>query len=130
VNHVLLVGHSYGGMVISGVAEKMEKSILSLLMVDAFLPETGQAPVDLQPPSVQDTLRSAERSGTTTFPPRSAAFFNVNERDPAWVDSISGWRMPARKPGGSMRLGCGHDVMLDMPERAEILQEDLSRRAP
>jgi len=84
---VVLVGHSYGGMVISDVAEKMEKSISSFLMVDAFLPETGQAPVDLQPPSVQDTLRSAERNGTTTFQPRSAAFFNVNERDPAWVDA-------------------------------------------
>jgi hypothetical protein len=29
VNHVLLVGDSYGGLVISGVAEKMEKSISS-----------------------------------------------------------------------------------------------------
>jgi pimeloyl-ACP methyl ester carboxylesterase len=57
LNHVVLVGHSYGGMVISGVAEKMEKSISSFVMVDAFLPETGQAPVDLQPPSVQDSLR-------------------------------------------------------------------------
>jgi len=28
-------------------------------------------------------------------------------------------------------VGCGHDVMLDMPERlANILQEELSRRAP
>jgi pimeloyl-ACP methyl ester carboxylesterase len=56
LNHVVLVGHSYGGMVISGVAEKMEKSISSVVMVDAFLPETGQALVDLQPPSVQNTL--------------------------------------------------------------------------
>jgi pimeloyl-ACP methyl ester carboxylesterase len=79
---VVLVGHSYGGMVISGVAEKMEKSMSSFLMVDAFLPETGQAPVDLQPPSVQDTLRSAERSSTTTFPPRSAAFISMRGTAP------------------------------------------------
>jgi pimeloyl-ACP methyl ester carboxylesterase len=50
LNHVVLVGHSYGGMVISGVAEKMEKSISSFVMVDAFLSETGQALIDLQPP--------------------------------------------------------------------------------
>ena len=30
LNNVVLVGHSYAGMVISGVAEKMEKSIGSL----------------------------------------------------------------------------------------------------
>jgi hypothetical protein len=34
-----------------------------------------------------------------------------------------GWRI--------YEVGCGHDVMLDMPERlADILQEELSRRAP
>ena len=39
-------------VVISGVAEKLEKSILSFVMLDAFFPETGQALVDLQPPAV------------------------------------------------------------------------------
>ena len=43
LNNVVLVGHSYAGMVISGVAEKMEKSIASFVMLDAFFPETGQA---------------------------------------------------------------------------------------
>src|SRR5580698_7000937 len=47
---VVLVGHSYGGMVISGVAEKMEKSIASFVMLDAFMPENGQAVIDMQPP--------------------------------------------------------------------------------
>jgi hypothetical protein len=136
-------------------------------MVDAFLPETGQAR-PLQPPSVQDTLRSAERSGTTTFPPRSAAFFNVNERDPAWVDAqctpeplkcflqrltltrarerianntyIRATGYPsqpfdlgmanARAKGWRIyEVGCGHDVMLDMPERlADILRRSRPER--
>jgi pimeloyl-ACP methyl ester carboxylesterase len=43
LNDVVLVGHSYGGMVISGVAERLEKSILSFVTLDAFFPETGQA---------------------------------------------------------------------------------------
>ena len=46
LNNVVLVGHSYGGMVISGVAEKMEKAIASIVMLDAFVPEDGQAIVD------------------------------------------------------------------------------------
>ena len=39
LNNVVLVGHSYAGMVISGVAEKMEKSIGSFVMLDGFFPE-------------------------------------------------------------------------------------------
>ena len=39
---------SNAGMIITGVAEKMEKSISSFVMLDAFFPETGEAPVDLQ----------------------------------------------------------------------------------
>ena len=35
LENVVLVGHSYGGMVISGVAEKMENSISSFVMLDA-----------------------------------------------------------------------------------------------
>ena len=36
LNNVVLVGHSYAGMVVTGVAEKMEKSIASIVMLDAF----------------------------------------------------------------------------------------------
>ena len=43
LNNVVLVGHSYAGMVVTGVAERMEKSIASIVMLDAFFPETGEA---------------------------------------------------------------------------------------
>ena len=46
LNNVVLVGHSYAGMVISGVAEKVEKSIGSFVLLDAFFPETGEALVE------------------------------------------------------------------------------------
>ncbi len=84
---VVLVGHSYGGMVISGVAETMENAIASIVMLDAFFPEDGQSLVDLQPPPVRDAFLAAERGGAATMPPRPAAMFNVNERDRAWVDA-------------------------------------------
>ena len=38
LNDVVLVGHSYGGMVISGVAERLEKSILIFCTAGRFLP--------------------------------------------------------------------------------------------
>jgi hypothetical protein len=60
-------------MVISGVAEQLEKAILSFVMLDAFFPETGQALVDLQPPAIRETFLTAARNGASTIPPRPAA---------------------------------------------------------
>src|ERR1700722_14072551 len=68
--NMVLVGHSYAGMIITGVAETMEKSISSFVMLDAFFPETGEAPVDLQPPAVRDGLLAAQRNGGSAIPPR------------------------------------------------------------
>src|SRR5579862_9819800 len=64
---VQLVGHSYGGMVISGVAEKMEKSIASLVMLDAFMPEDGQGVIDIYPAQMRETVQAALRAGATTM---------------------------------------------------------------
>ena len=44
---IILVGHSYGGMVISGTASARADKIRSLVYLDAFLPEDGQALWDL-----------------------------------------------------------------------------------
>jgi pimeloyl-ACP methyl ester carboxylesterase len=38
---VVLCGHSYGGFVISGVAEKMQDAIASIVFLDALVPEHG-----------------------------------------------------------------------------------------
>ena len=86
---VVLVGHSYGGMVVSGVAEKMEKAIASFVMLDAFFPEDGQSLIDVNvpPDRVRDAILTAERSGATVMPPPPAAMFNVNEQDRTWVDA-------------------------------------------
>ncbi len=44
LNDIVLVGHSYGGMVISGVAENVaEGTIRSIVYLDAFLPEDGES---------------------------------------------------------------------------------------
>ena len=44
---VTLVGHSYGGMVITGVAGKVADRIRTLVYLDAFLPANGEALWDL-----------------------------------------------------------------------------------
>lgn len=42
---VVLVGHSYGGMVISGVADRIPDRIRRLVFIDAFVPEDGESVV-------------------------------------------------------------------------------------
>jgi pimeloyl-ACP methyl ester carboxylesterase len=43
----ILAGHSYGGMVITGVAGRFAKRIDAICYVDAFLPENGQSLWDI-----------------------------------------------------------------------------------
>jgi pimeloyl-ACP methyl ester carboxylesterase len=47
LSDVILVGHSYGGMVITGASAKRGKNIRSLIYLDAFLPQDGQALWDI-----------------------------------------------------------------------------------
>jgi hypothetical protein len=68
---VILVAHSYAGMVVSGVVEKMEKSIAVLVMVDAFFPADGQNSSDLD--SWKSRILKALDEGLTAPPPPTAA---------------------------------------------------------
>jgi pimeloyl-ACP methyl ester carboxylesterase len=163
LSDIVLVGHSYGGTVISGVVEVVPDKISSLVFLDAFIPDDGQATVDLVQPAVKEIILAAQARGDTTVPVRNAAAFNVNEKDQPWVDSLAGpqpistmteklkltgareriakktyiraagypnvsfeaAQARAKKEGWrSYDVPCGHDVMIDMPERlAEILNE-------
>lgn len=86
LQQVVLVGHSYGGMVITGAADQIPGNIASLVYVDAFLPKDGQCLHDLLPKeSVRTHLASAVRGG---IPPVPASLLNVNEADRGWVDAL------------------------------------------
>jgi pimeloyl-ACP methyl ester carboxylesterase len=85
---VVLCGHSYGGMVISGVAEQMAPAIRSIVFLDAFVPRDGDSPQNLTGPAVQEAIRAALQRGDIGIPPRSAEAFGVNAADRGWVDSL------------------------------------------
>jgi pimeloyl-ACP methyl ester carboxylesterase len=85
---VVLCGHSYGGFVISGVAEAMASAIRSIVFLDAFVPRNGETVQDLTGPAVQDGIRSALQCGDLAIPPRPAEAFGVNAADRAWVDRL------------------------------------------
>jgi pimeloyl-ACP methyl ester carboxylesterase len=58
---VILVGHSYAGMIISGVVETNPTQVRKLVFLDAFIPENGQCVLDLLPPEIGGHFRNVAR---------------------------------------------------------------------
>ena len=77
---IVLVGHSYGGMVITGVAERMRARIAAIVYLDACIPLDGQSFAQLRAPG-------ATQDPTPIVPAPSAAQFKVNDKDMAWVNA-------------------------------------------
>lgn len=49
LKNVILVGHSYGGMVVTGAADRIGERLMHLVYIDAHFPEHGQSMFDLIP---------------------------------------------------------------------------------
>lgn len=74
---IVLCGHSYGGMVVTAVADTVPERLRALVYLDAFVPRDGDSATALaQAPEVSDT--------PTPAPP--AAWFGLTGLDGAWVD--------------------------------------------
>ena len=89
LDRVVLLGHSYGGMVITGVADAVADKIATLVYLDAMIPADGQSIFDMVPPEILKVqLDGAAAHGGVGVPPTPAAAFAVNEKDRAWVDAL------------------------------------------
>ncbi len=97
VNHILfedlhaivLVGHSFAGNTISGVADQMPERISRLIYLDALVPVSGRSPFDELPVEVvAHRIRLAEESsdGLSVPPPPAAAFGVTDPADAAWLE--------------------------------------------
>jgi pimeloyl-ACP methyl ester carboxylesterase len=62
-----MCGHSYGGIVISGVTEKAAKNIRSIVFLDAFVPENGQCHMDLFPLEYAQLMRQDAQEWAKTM---------------------------------------------------------------
>jgi len=49
LTQVVLVGHSYGGMVLTGVMERIPQRIRHVIFVDAMVPDDGMSMIDVKP---------------------------------------------------------------------------------
>src|SRR5690348_13524991 len=61
LENVVLVGQSYAGMVITGVADRMAARLSRLVYLDAFVPQDGQCLADLVPAEVMANLQEGAR---------------------------------------------------------------------
>lgn len=93
LSDVILVGHSYGGMVITGVGDRAGDRIRRLVYVNAFVPNDGECLDELAPPHYSPVFRQiAEASGDNTvmlpYPIWREVF--INDADEALAKSAYG----------------------------------------
>jgi pimeloyl-ACP methyl ester carboxylesterase len=82
---VVLLGHSYGGMVATGVADRTRDRIAQLIYLDAFVPEDGQSLLDLNEPDRQ-RMQELVKAGGWRVPPRPTSP-DTAETDLEWLNS-------------------------------------------
>lgn len=90
LRQVVLVGHSYAGMVIAGAADRAPDRIARLVFLDAFVPEDGQSLFDLLHPDRRRIYLDAARDhgdGWLVPPPPATVFGLLDPAAAAWVDA-------------------------------------------
>lgn len=88
LSDIVLAGHSYGGRVVTAVADAIPDKIRSLVYLDAFIGENGESTFDMDnPASTAAYMEGAQANGGHTVPPVPSAVFGVNSADQAWVDA-------------------------------------------
>lgn len=128
LNDIVLVGHSYGGMVISGVADRMAERIRALVYLDAFLPQNGDSLNGLiqkaLPPEVAAQFLAGFRSAAAEghsglMQPIPAEMFNVRADNRAWVDrrcrpqALATFEMPALLSGNLDKVATRLYILAD-----------------
>lgn len=91
LSRVVLVGHSYGGMVITGVADLLQQTrpglLVALVYVDAMTPHPGESwSSQHTPETIAQRLASAQASGGISFAPPDASVFGLSGADRDWVN--------------------------------------------
>jgi pimeloyl-ACP methyl ester carboxylesterase len=92
LREVILTGHSYGGMVATGVADRARERIAKLVYLDAFAPHDGESAFDLLPAATRDQRRAGavEASEGWRIPP--------GPMPPDTPEADKAWAAPRRLP--------------------------------
>jgi pimeloyl-ACP methyl ester carboxylesterase len=89
LDRVILVGHSFGGTSISGVADKIPKRIRHLVYLDSVILQNGQSVFSTLPPDLVEARRklAVEQGNGISIQPPSPTAFGVADDHPlaSWV---------------------------------------------
>jgi pimeloyl-ACP methyl ester carboxylesterase len=117
---VVLVGHSYGGMVVTGVADAVPEKIASLVYLDAFVPEDGQSLFGMLPPDRPHANAPDEEWLTAPLP--AEAFGTVSQQvydfmaRKAMSQPTACFTQPVKLSGGIGRIGRKTYIYCNDPE--------------
>jgi pimeloyl-ACP methyl ester carboxylesterase len=137
LNGVTLVGHSYAGMVITGVAARVARRLASLVYLDAFVPAEGKSLLDHLPAERAAGVRQAaqEHGEGWRVPPFPPERFGVtSQRDRDWLtrrlvpQPLRTLEQPLPAAGGDKPrrtyIYCAQPAMGPFGQFAERLRDD------
>jgi pimeloyl-ACP methyl ester carboxylesterase len=136
LRNVILVGHSYAGMVITAVAARAASRLSHLVYLDAFVPEAGKALLDYAGPRAEPIREAARAHGegwrVPPFPPE--AFGVGSQRDRDWLQRrlvpqpLRTFEQPLPAAGGDklkrVYVYCSSPAMGPFDPFAERLRQD------
>lgn len=88
LHDVVLVGHSYGGMVATGVVDRATERIAKLIYLDAFAPTDGQALVDLVTPGMRQRMLEGAKAAGGWQVPSNPVPQDMAPEDLKWMESL------------------------------------------
>lgn len=100
LRQVVLVGFSYGGLVVGDVANLAPERVQRLVFVDAFVPVPGQSLFDLMPPPVRESIETAAREEGAGWqvPPAPLALLGGVGRTSGRTEAAVLARLEGRRP--------------------------------
>lgn len=137
---IIMVGHSYGGFVITGVADRMPERIRILVYLDSALPDPGQSLIDIlnmayspedyeaavpdpNPPYVEKlhyNLQTIQKLKKVYIRCTKSEFINASRLAKEKIDNAKeGWAY--------FELPSSHVPMADLPEEFYKLLRDISQ---
>jgi pimeloyl-ACP methyl ester carboxylesterase len=112
LREVVLVGHSYGGMVITGAASALmqrdSQRVRRLVYVDAMVPLPGEGWGDAHSPETVAVRRAAAAANDNALPPPDPADFGIGGADRDWLlrrqvpHPFGMYRVPLEYDGNSL----------------------------
>src|SRR5262245_8841408 len=110
LRNVVLVAHSYGGMVATAVADRARERIAQLIYLDAFVPRNGQSLTDLVPPEVRLAMQASVKAGDGWRLAPNPSPPDTSEADLQWIaerrlaQSFKCFEMPVRLSAADIAL--------------------------